>query len=53
VSSQDLELAASFFDEIGTDHGEIKELGSGIAIHVMAVRDLDNIQSELTAPYPE
>ncbi len=52
-SLQDLESTAAFFDEHEIDHGEIKDLGSGFAIHVMAVRDPDNIQLELTAPYPE
>lgn len=47
-----LEAAAEFLDEHGVDHGEIKDLGEGFAIFVMAVRDPDNIQLELTAPYP-
>ena len=52
-SLQDLEAAALFFDENGINHGEIKDLGPGFAIHAMAVRDPDNIQLELTAPYAE
>ena len=48
-----LEQAAAYFDEHGVVHGEIKDLGPGFAIYVMAVRDPDNIQLELTAPYPE
>lgn len=52
-SLQDLEAAAAFYDEEGIEHGEIKDLGSGFAIYVMAVRDPDNIQLELTAPYAE
>ena len=48
---QALEKAAAYFDEQGVDHGEIKDLGPGFGIYVMAVRDLDNIQLELTAPY--
>lgn len=47
-----LEAAAKFLDENGVSRGEIKDLGEGFAIYVMAVRDPDNIQLELTAPYP-
>lgn len=47
----ELEAAANFFDENGVEHGEIKDLGEGFSIYVMAVRDPDNIQLELTAPY--
>ena len=50
-SLQDLERAAAYFDEQGIEHGEIKDLVSGFAIYVMAVRDPDNIQLELTAAY--
>ena len=50
-SLEALEAAADFYDEHGIDHGEIKDLGSGFAIYVMAVRDPDNIQLELTAKY--
>lgn len=48
---QALEDAAAYFDEQGIDHGQIKDLGQGFAIYVMAVRDPDNIQLELSAPY--
>lgn len=51
-SRDELEAAASFLDENGVEHGEIKDLGEGFGIYVMAVRDPDNIQLELTAPYP-
>lgn len=47
-----LEAAAEFLDEHDVSHGEIKDLGEGFAIYVMAVRDPDNVQLELTAPYP-
>ena len=47
-----LEAAAAFLDKHGVSRGEIKDLGPGFAIYVMAVRDPDNIQLELTAPYP-
>ncbi len=47
----ELEAAAAYFDAQGVSHGEIKDLGSGFGIYVMSVRDPDNIQLELTAPY--
>jgi catechol 2,3-dioxygenase-like lactoylglutathione lyase family enzyme len=46
----ELEAAAAYFDEHGINHGEIRDLG-GLGIYVMAVRDPDNIQLELTAPH--
>jgi glyoxylase I family protein len=49
---QALEDAAVYFDEQGIDHGEVRDLGEGFGIHVMAFRDPDNIQLEFTAPYP-
>jgi glyoxylase I family protein len=45
----DLEAAAAYLDEQGVSRGEIRDLG-GLGIYVMAVRDPDNIQLELTAP---
>jgi glyoxylase I family protein len=51
ASLADLEAAAALLDENGVIRGEIRDLGPGFAIHVMAVRDPDNIQLELTAPY--
>lgn len=50
-SLAELEAAAAYFDEQGVAHGKINDLGSGFGIYVMAVRDPDNIQLELTAPY--
>jgi glyoxylase I family protein len=47
----ELETAAAFLDDNGVTRGEIRDLGPGFGIHVMAVRDPDNIQLELTAPY--
>jgi glyoxylase I family protein len=49
----ELEAAAAFLDENGVAHGEINDLGEGLGIYVMAVRDPDNIQLELTAPYSQ
>jgi glyoxylase I family protein len=52
-SREELEAAARLFDEHGVSHGEIKDLGPGLGIYVMAFRDPDNIQLELTAPYSQ
>jgi glyoxylase I family protein len=43
--------AARLLDQNGVPHGEIKDL-TGLKLYVMALRDPDNIQLELTAPYP-
>jgi glyoxylase I family protein len=48
-SRDDLEKAIQEFDYLGISHGEIKDLG-GLGILVLAFRDPDNIQLELTAP---
>ena len=45
-----LEDAARLLDQNGVSHGEIKDL-AGLKLYVMALRDPDNIQLELTAPY--
>jgi hypothetical protein len=50
-SREELEAAVRLFDEHGVSHGEIKDLGSGLGLYVLAFRDPDNIQLELTAPY--
>jgi len=50
-SLSDLEAAATFLDANGVAHAEIKDLGAGFSIYVMVIRDPDNIQLELTAPY--
>ncbi len=46
-----LEDAVRNFDSAGVSHGEIKDLGSTMRLFVLAFRDPDNIQIELTAPY--
>jgi glyoxylase I family protein len=51
ASRGDLEEASRFFDNQGVAHGEIKDLGPDLGIYVIAFRDPDNIQLELTAPY--
>jgi hypothetical protein len=47
----DLETALGLFDAHGVPHGEIKDLGPDMGLYVLALRDPDNIQLELTAPY--
>lgn len=51
ASRQDLEAAVQTLDERGVPHGEIKDLGAEFGIYILAFRDPDNIQLELTAPY--
>ncbi len=46
----ELDAAGRLFDEHGVSHGEVKDLGEAFGICVMAFRDPDNIQLELTAP---
>lgn len=48
-SMAELERAEGVLDEMGVPRGEIKDLG-GLGICVLAFRDPDNIQVELTAP---
>jgi catechol 2,3-dioxygenase-like lactoylglutathione lyase family enzyme len=50
-SKQELEEAVRLFDAKGVSHGEIKDLGPALPIYVLAFRDPDNIQVELTAPH--
>ncbi len=51
VSGHDvLEQASKILDERGISRGEIKDLAD-LGIYVMAFRDPDNIQVELTAPH--
>ncbi|HLZ25235.1 MAG TPA: VOC family protein [Ktedonobacterales bacterium] len=45
----DLEAAARLLDERAVPHGEIRDLPA-FGIYVLAFRDPDNIQLELTAP---
>jgi len=46
-----LEEAVHQLDEQKVSHGEIKDLGPELGLYVLAFRDPDNIQLELTAPY--
>ncbi len=48
-----LEFAKRTFDAHGVSHGDIKDLRpAGFPVCVLAFRDPDNIQLELTAPAP-
>jgi glyoxylase I family protein len=49
-SRNEIENAVRLFDEKGVPHGEIKDLGEDLGICVLAFRDPDNTQLELTAP---
>jgi glyoxylase I family protein len=48
-SHADLEAAVKEFDARGISHGEIRDMGD-FGIYLLAFRDPDNIQLELTAP---
>jgi catechol-2,3-dioxygenase len=50
ASRADLEAAVHRFDEHSIPHGEIKDLAA-FGLYVLAFRDPDNIQLELTAAY--
>ena len=47
----DLEAATRLFDDHNIEHGEITDLGAAFGLYILALRDPDNIQIELTAPY--
>ncbi len=52
VSSRaELEDAARELAARGVPHGEITDLGATFGLFILAFRDPDNIQLELTAPY--
>lgn len=51
-SRDELDAALRLFDENDIRHGTINDLGEfGLPIYVLAFRDPDNIQLELTAPH--
>ena len=50
-SREDLDEAIRILDEHNVPHGEIKDLVPDLLIYILAFRDPDNIQLELTAPY--
>lgn len=47
----ELERAAQLLDERGVPRGEITDLGDAFRFYILAFRDPDNIQLELTAAY--
>jgi glyoxylase I family protein len=51
ASREDLDRAAQILDQRDVPHGEIEDLGSDFGLYVLALRDPDNIQLELTATY--
>jgi glyoxylase I family protein len=51
ASREALERAIRLLDQRDVPHGEIEDLGSDFGLYVLALRDPDNIQLELTAAY--
>jgi glyoxylase I family protein len=51
-SRAELDAAARVLDARGVPRGEIKDLGAAFGLYVLAFRDPDNVQLELSAPYP-
>jgi glyoxylase I family protein len=49
-SRAELDEAVRILDANGVSHGGIKDLGAALGICVLAIRDPDNIQLELTGP---
>ena len=50
-SREELVEAVRVLDGHGVPHGEIKDLGPAFALYIVAFRDPDNVQLELSAPY--
>jgi catechol 2,3-dioxygenase-like lactoylglutathione lyase family enzyme len=50
-SYEELEQAVLILDEHGVSHDEVVDWGPDLGLYVLALRDPDNIQLELTAPY--
>jgi catechol 2,3-dioxygenase-like lactoylglutathione lyase family enzyme len=51
ASREALDDAVRALDRHGVPHGEIKDLGKDFVLYVVAFRDPDNVQLELSAPY--
>lgn len=51
ASREELVNAVQVFDHAKISHGDVRDLGPDLGIYVLAFRDPDNIQIELTAPY--
>ncbi len=52
-SRDELDRAVRILDEHGVPHGEVQDVGPAFGIYILAFRDPDNIQLELTAPYSQ
>ena len=50
-SRAELDQAIRVLDQRGVPHGEVKDLGAAFGLYILAFRDPDNIQLELSAPY--
>jgi glyoxylase I family protein len=51
ASRDELESAQRLLEDRGMPHGEITDLGDAFGMYILAFRDPDNIQLELTALY--
>ena len=51
ANRDELERAARLLDERGVPRGEVTDLGDACGLFILAFRDPDNIQLELTAAY--
>jgi glyoxylase I family protein len=51
-SREALDEAERLLNERGVPNGGVKDLGSAFGMYILAFRDPDNIQLELTATYP-
>ena len=50
-SRAELDRAVAILDQHQVAHGEIEDMSQSFGLYVLAFRDPDNIQLELTAPY--
>ncbi len=50
-SRKELDRAVQVLDQRGVPHGAIEDMGKEFGLYVLAFRDPDNIQLELTAAY--
>ena len=51
ASRADLDRAAQILEQRDVPHGAIEDMGPAFGLYVLALRDPDNIQLELTATY--
>ncbi len=50
-SREELDCAVQLLDQRSVPHGGIEDMGKEVGLSVLAFRDPDTIQLELTAPY--